>query len=94
VDNLILTLLSGTGLCLILKYGSIFNLMRDFLSRLKIFRELFSCSLCLGTWTGFLVGIISSYNFILIGFAVALLSWLCDHIILLLKVKIWPDVKD
>jgi len=76
---------------MILKYGSIFNWLRQSLSKAKFFKELFDCSLCLGTWTGFIVGLLSPYNFLLVGFSVAASSWIFDHVILLLKVKIWPD---
>ena len=45
--------LGCVGLNLILKYGSIFDLPRGWLtSRFKFFRSLFDCSLCLGFWCG------------------------------------------
>ena len=53
-------LLSCLGLMFILKYGSIFKSLRDFLSaRSDVFKELFSCSLCLGFWSGLVVGILT-----------------------------------
>ena len=90
MDNLLLSLLASIGLCLILKYGSILNSIRDFVSRIELFKSLLSCSLCLGFWTGLGVGVFSNYNPLLMGFASAFVSWLSDHIILLLKERIWP----
>lgn len=48
-------ILAAVGLNFILKYGSIFNWPRGFLIKSNFFKELFSCSLCLGFWTGVLV---------------------------------------
>lgn len=45
------------GLCFILKYGSILNPIRNFLSKFSFFEKLFKCSLCLGFWVGTLFGI-------------------------------------
>lgn len=44
------------GACFILKYGTILNFIRDRLTKIKFFKELFSCSLCLGFWIGLLFG--------------------------------------
>jgi len=45
--------ISSIGLMCILKYGNILSIPRDFLtSKSKYLKELFSCSLCLGFWTG------------------------------------------
>jgi hypothetical protein len=49
-------LIASLGLMFILKYGSILKFLRDFLnSKSDKFKELFSCSLCLGFWTGVLL---------------------------------------
>lgn len=40
------------GLTFILRYGSILSWIRNFLTKAKFFKELFSCSLCLGFWSG------------------------------------------
>ncbi len=49
-------LIVSLGLMFILKYGSILKNLRDFLSsKSDKFKELFSCSLCLGFWTGVLI---------------------------------------
>ena len=45
------------GLMWILKYGTILNKPRNFISsRSKVLKELFNCSLCLGFWVGVLIG--------------------------------------
>ena len=44
---------ASLGLCFILKYATILNLLRNFLtSRYKFLKELFNCSMCLGFWCG------------------------------------------
>jgi hypothetical protein len=49
-------LVASLGLMFILKYGSILKNLRDFLSsKSEKFKELFTCSLCLGFWTGVLI---------------------------------------
>jgi len=90
VDNLLLALLSSIGLCLILKYGTILNYVREILTRRLFFKELLQCSLCLGFYTGITIGILTDYNIIQFAFASSFVCWLADHIILLLKEKIWP----
>lgn len=92
MDKLVLELLACVGLCLILKYGTILNTIRDILVKSKFLKDLFACSLCLGMWTGLAVGLYSGRgNILLMGFASAFVCWLADHIILLLKEKIWPS---
>ena len=55
------TLLACIGLMWLLRYGSIFNWPRNFLSaRSELFDDLFKCSLCLGFWCG-VAGAISQY---------------------------------
>jgi hypothetical protein len=91
VDDLILYLLSTIGLCAILKYGTILNFVRDTLTKLSFFKDLFDCALCLGFYTGIIVGIFTSYNIFIFAFASAGVCWFADHILILLKNKIWPD---
>jgi hypothetical protein len=91
VDKLTLELLACIGLCLILKYGSILNFARDRLTKIKFFKDLFACSLCLGMWVGVIVGAYTGSDILLIGFASSFVCWLADHIILFLKEKIWPS---
>ena len=90
MDKLALELFACIGLCLVLKYGSILNIIRDGLSKFTFFKDLFACSLCLGLWVGFAVGVYAGSDIILMGFASSFVCWLSDHIILLLKEKIWP----
>jgi len=45
------------GLTCILKYGTILNRIRVFLCKNKILKDLFDCSLCLGFWSGVILGI-------------------------------------
>lgn len=44
------------GLCFILKYGSILNWPRNFLTKAEFFKQLFDCCLCLGFWAGLFFG--------------------------------------
>lgn len=90
MDKLTLELLACIGLCLVLKYGSILNFVRDKLTRIAFFKDLFACSLCLGVWVGIFVGAYSGSDILLMGFASSFVCWLADHIVLLLKEKIWP----
>jgi hypothetical protein len=90
VANLFLELLACIGLCLVLKYGSILNFIRDRLTRIKFFKDLFACSLCIGIWVGFFVGVYTGRDILLMSFASSFVCWLADHVILLLKEKIWP----
>lgn len=46
-------ILACIGLTFILKYGTILNMPRKFLTGIhKIIKQLFDCSLCLGFWSG------------------------------------------
>ena len=90
--SLLLTLLASTGLCIILKHGSLFEEFRVYVgSKITKAQELFNCSLCLGFWTGLAIGATSEFNMLKIGFASAMCSWLVDHAILLMRKVIWPD---
>ena len=72
-------LICCVGLHWILKYGSILNLPRSFIIRLKIFENLFKCSLCLGFWAGVIVSLLTDNN-ILLPFASAGVCWFMDNI--------------
>jgi hypothetical protein len=51
-------ILACIGLMCILKYGSILNIPRNFLTkRSAVLLDLFSCSLCLGFWCGVVIGL-------------------------------------
>ena len=82
------------GLTFILKYGTILKWMREPLIKLhpKI-KELFGCSLCLGFWSGVLIGLYSWYfchfdmEAVLFPFASAGLSWFFDSLIKVIQLQ-------
>ena len=78
-------LISALGLTYILKYGSILNKFRTFLSKDDFFNELFQCSLRLGFWSGAFLSplIFLKYGVvyaILFPTAAAAFSWTIDTI--------------
>jgi hypothetical protein len=82
VVDLILHTVSCIGLTFILKYGSILEWLRKFLSKQSLYlMELFSCSLCLGFWAGAVVGLISPYNPLLFATYGAAVSWYADYVL-------------
>jgi len=81
VDNLFLYTVSCIGLCFILKYGSILSFFRDKLAKYPYFKELFSCSLCLGFWAGVFTGLIGPYNPVVFATYGAAVCWYADHIL-------------
>lgn len=71
------------GLCLILKYGSILNPIRDFFSKKEFFKKLFHCCMCMGFWVGILFGIFLSGSIWLIpawGFYSSAICWFADYL--------------
>jgi len=62
MDKLILATLAAYGLCHILMYGTIFNIPRAKLTKIKFFKELLSCSLCIGFWVGLALSTFTEYN--------------------------------
>jgi len=79
VDNLILYTVASIGLTFILKYGTILSFVRDRLSlHSSFFKELFSCSLCLGFWAGLIIGLLSPYDPIIFSVYGAAINWLTD----------------
>jgi len=86
--DLIFHTIASIGLCFILKYGSILSFFRNKLIRFKYFQELFSCSLCLGFWSGLIVGLHTDfppYLFAVYGSAVC---WVSDYILDIIISKI------
>jgi hypothetical protein len=81
VVDLVLHTISCIGLCFILKYGSILSYFRNKLIKNEYFKELFSCSLCLGFWAGILTGILGHYNPIVFATYGAAVCWYADHIL-------------
>ena len=81
----IYAVLACIGLMFILKYGTIFNRPRHFLSRCIILKDLFSCSLCLGFWVGIIIGSFlyyfsSDYELGLLPFVSAACCWVIDNL--------------
>jgi hypothetical protein len=77
------------GLTFILKYGSIFNYPRNALRKLSpYFEELFNCSLCLGFWSGLIIGLVSKENLLLFPFYGAAISFYADHFLELIQTAI------
>lgn len=75
------------GLTFILKYGTILQKIRKFLSsENRLFEELFKCSLCLGSWSGLFVGLLEthelSFIYFLYGSAV---SFFADNVLDLIQ---------
>ena len=84
--TIIFVCLSCIGLTFILKYGSILNYIRSFLCRIKLFEDLFKCSLCLGFWSGIFHSIVLyhiKWNdiYFLLPFVSSALSWLADSLL-------------
>jgi len=89
MTDLIFFSLSCIGLTFILKYGSILAFLRERLTRYGFFRELFSCALCLGFWSGLITGgIHQQYNILMCAPYGAAISWVADFYIDLLISKI------
>ena len=85
------------GLTFIIKYGSILSWIRTPLTSISFFKELLSCSLCIGFWSGIVVGIFGLYNthdnvFFLLPFISAAVCWFSDCIIgILQSIEIFLD---
>lgn len=73
-----LELISCIGLHWILKYGTILNSVRSYLTRIEIIKKLFKCSLCLGFWCGVVIG--SYTNNLLLPLASAGVCWFVDNV--------------
>ena len=69
----------------ILKYGTILNVPRKLLCKINLLKDLFSCSLCLGFWTGFFVAVINYYfiawqgSLLLLPLVSAACCWIVDN---------------
>lgn len=76
--NIILGLIASVGLTFIILQGRIFKEVRLLLSKVQIFKELLSCSMCTGFWTGIFNAIIIGLNLpqiFLFGLASSFLSY-------------------
>jgi hypothetical protein len=79
------------GLCFILKYGSILNWIRNLLTTLKFFEDLFKCALCLGFWVGLLFGLFLPGFFLIWAFYSSAICWFADHLIMLAQEKLFKN---
>lgn len=87
-----INILACVGLTFILKYGSILNYPRRVLCKVVLFHELFRCSLCLGLWSGVIVGLINYYisraistDVLLLPLISAGVCWFADSLITILQ---------
>ena len=90
-------IIASVGLMWLLKYSTILNFIRTPITKLHPkLDELSKCSLCLGFWTGVIVGIYGWYfcfigmEALLLPFASSGVSWFIDSLISvihLLKIK-------
>ena len=82
---MIINLLACVGLMFILKYGTILNSYRKFVTNLhpKI-AELHKCSLCLGFWTGVIIGVadhlLNNTSYYFLPLASSALCWFVDNL--------------
>ena len=87
------------GLTCILKYGTILNRVRIFLCKSRALKDLFDCSLCLGFWSGVIIGVhgymyTSEPVFHLLPFISAGMCWLFDSIIRVIQtIELYLDKK-
>jgi hypothetical protein len=83
------------GCCFILKYGSILNIVRDQLTKIKLLQDLFKCGLCLGFHIGLWKALIlnqSSFGYALSwAFYSSAICWLADHLIMVIHKHLYPN---
>lgn len=83
-------------MCFIMKYGSILERFRTkTISLLPSLEKLYKCCLCMGFWSGFVIGPALYYNdawtvseLIFLPFTTAVLCWYADNIIMLIQAQI------
>jgi hypothetical protein len=81
------------GFTWVLKYGEILNFIRKPLIKFSFFKGLFKCSLCLGFWSGTILGaayflLYKDPIVIFIPFSSCFFSWLFDEVFELIEQKI------
>jgi len=89
---MIIELISSVGLMWILKHGSILNAPRSFITnKSKLLKELFNCSLCLGFWSGLIIGLSMFFFkegnilYLLFPLCSSALSWFFDSLLDLIQ---------
>jgi hypothetical protein len=86
---------SCIGLCAILKYGTILAPIRSFLSRWSFFEDLFSCSMCLGFWSGLAIGLITGWSPLLFPLYGSAICWVSDYILdVIIKLSETPEEEE
>lgn len=73
-------ILACVGLHWILKYGSILNIPRNIITKVRLFDVLFKCSLCLGFWCGVAISFVSDIHLLLLACASSAVCWFADNI--------------
>ena len=97
---MIFYILASIGLTFIIKYGSILDWLRKPLLRFAIFKELFSCSLCIGFWSGVCIGSIAinmenDNIYILMPLVAACVSWIADIFLdVLVALRSFLDIRN
>jgi hypothetical protein len=77
------------GLTFILKYGEILYSVRQFLcNNSRYFTKLFDCALCLGFWSGLVIGMMTGENLYIMPFFGAAVSFFADVVLELLQTAI------
>ena len=103
--DIILLLLACVGLTIILVDSKIMEKFRNFVSRVKFFKDLISCSMCTGFWVGLYFAIVlilyltfpqfkPIYYILTIPFASSFLSWICERASVIIDIKAYNDEKD
>jgi hypothetical protein len=88
VTELIFNSFCLIGLCFILKYGSILNWPRNFLTKSKFFADLFDCGLCLGFWVGVFFGLFWGTPWLWCFYSAGV-CFFADLLMLRIKKQIW-----
>lgn len=92
MSELISHLLFFGGVNFVLRYGTILNIPREFLSRLPFFKKLFNCSLCLGWHVGFWISLLTGEGIwpsVQWAFVSSCFCWLLDFYIM--SAKKWVE---
>lgn len=84
------------GATFILKYGSILNGIRNYLTNTtkvfnkEFFTKLFKCALCLGFWVGLFFGLFFDGCSITWALYSSAVCWMADHAIMIAQKHLYP----
>lgn len=91
---MIIELISCVGIMWVLRYGSILDRPRRYISsRSNLLKELLNCSLCLGFWCGLIVGSLMYYfndakiAYLLFPFCSSACCWFFDSLLDLIQLS-------